>query len=111
MVVEKRNGMRPILPCFHFTTGEVCTGIQLVQTPMPIYSSAVSAGHESTAAVISEIGRHITEATREDRENHRREQKFGLAVQRGHSLSILTADKENYDVKLESNEVPTQCIP
>ena len=45
----------------------------------------------STAALISEIGRGITEATGESRETLYLEQRFGLAGQRGNAFSILTA--------------------
>ena len=55
---------------------------------------------ESTAALISKIGRRITEATGESRETLWLEQRFGLAVQRGNVLSILTAVRKKYDVEL-----------
>ena len=55
---------------------------------------------ESTAALISEIGRRITEVTGESRETRWLEQRLGLAVQRGNALSILTAVREKYDVEL-----------
>ena len=55
---------------------------------------------ESTVALISEIGRRITEATGESRETLWLEQRFGLAMQRGNALSILTAVREKYDVEL-----------
>ena len=54
---------------------------------------------ESTAVLLSEIGRRITEATGESRETLCLEQMLGLAVQRG----ILTAVVEKYDVELGTN--------
>ena len=61
---------------------------------------------ESTAALISEIGRHITEATRESRETLRLEQRSGLVMRRGNALSILTAVREN----ATSNLRPADCL-
>ena len=55
---------------------------------------------EFTAALISEISRRITEATGESRETLWLEQRFGLAVQRGNALSILTAVRKKYEVEL-----------
>ena len=55
---------------------------------------------ESIAALISEIGRRIIGATGERRETLWLEKRFGLAVQRGNALSILTAVRKKYDVEL-----------
>ena len=55
---------------------------------------------ESTTALISEIGRHVTETTGESRETPWLEQRLGLAVQRGNELSIFTAVREKYDIEL-----------
>ena len=55
---------------------------------------------ESTAALISEIGRRITEATGERRETLWLELRFGLEVQRSNALSILTAVREKDYVEL-----------
>ena len=66
---------------------------------------------ESTAALISEIGRRITEATGESRETLWLEQRLGLAVQRGNALSILRAVREKYDVELGTRWLPAQCSP
>ena len=46
---------------------------------------------ESVAALISQICRRITEATGESTETLWLEQRFGLAVLRGNTLSLLTA--------------------
>ena len=52
----------------------------------------------TTAAVLSEIGHRISEATGDKRETLWLEQRIGLAVQRGNAYSILTAVRERYDV-------------
>ena len=51
---------------------------------------------ESTVALISEIGRRITEATGESRKILWLEQRVGLEVQRDNVLSILMAIRKNY---------------
>ena len=45
----------------------------------------------TTASVISELGRRITEVTGEPRETFWLQQRMGLAIQRGNAFSILTA--------------------
>jgi hypothetical protein len=51
----------------------------------------------TTGALLSEIGRRISEVTGDPRETLWLEQRIGLAVQRGNAWSILVAVREKYD--------------
>ena len=60
----------------------------------PVAVATLRAYGEFTAAVISEIGRHITEAMGKSKETLWQEQRLSLAVRRGNALSTLTAVRE-----------------
>ena len=73
-------------------------GARFMFEPVAVETAGVY--RESTAALIFEIDRRITEATGESRETFWLEQRFGLALQRGNALSILITVREKYDVEL-----------
>jgi hypothetical protein len=52
----------------------------------------------TTGALVSEIGRRISEMSGDRRETFWLEQRLGLAVQRGNALSILAAVRGRFDV-------------
>ena len=55
---------------------------------------------ESTAALIFEISRRITEAAEKSKEALWLGRRLSLEVQRENELSILTVVREKYDVEL-----------
>ena len=63
----------------------------------PIAVETTGVFGRSTASVIAEIGRRITDATGEPRETFWLEQRIGLAIQRGNAFSILSAAVDGYN--------------
>ena len=51
----------------------------------------------TTGALLTEIGRRITNVTDDPRETLWLEQRISLAVQRGNTFSILSAVRNRYD--------------
>ena len=59
---------RMVLPCYHSLMGEIYVGMSACFRFEPITIETAGVYGESTAALISEIGRRITEVTGESRE-------------------------------------------